>query len=271
MPFTGSHPAAILPLLRTPLPASALVIGSMAPDIPYYVPYVSGPTHSALGIVSIDLLLGLAAWLLWHGVLTAPALAAAPAYVRQRLVPQVRTGLSSRIGGLQLGLVLLGLVIGSATHVGWDAFTHAGRFGPAHLAILAERWHGLPGWHSAQYASTVLGGVTLLLWLVRWFRGAPVAPVHTVAGAGAGAGAWDWARRPSWVWPALLMVAALVGGIAAATSPSLRAAAFRGATHGAAAALALGLILAVSWHAARARRSPARRAPDHDRRLHHVR
>ena len=38
MPFTASHPAAILPFLRTPLPASALVAGSIAPDLPYYVP-----------------------------------------------------------------------------------------------------------------------------------------------------------------------------------------------------------------------------------------
>ena len=28
----------VLPFLRTPLPASALVIGSLAPDLPYYVP-----------------------------------------------------------------------------------------------------------------------------------------------------------------------------------------------------------------------------------------
>ena len=28
MPFTGSHPVAVLPLLRTPLPASALAVGA---------------------------------------------------------------------------------------------------------------------------------------------------------------------------------------------------------------------------------------------------
>jgi hypothetical protein len=34
VPFTGSHPAAVLPFLRWSMPASALVIGSMAPDFP---------------------------------------------------------------------------------------------------------------------------------------------------------------------------------------------------------------------------------------------
>ena len=38
MPFTGSHAAAVLPFARSRLPASALVIGSVAPDLPYYLP-----------------------------------------------------------------------------------------------------------------------------------------------------------------------------------------------------------------------------------------
>ncbi|MDQ7908342.1 DUF4184 family protein [Phytohabitans sp. ZYX-F-186] len=38
MPFTGSHPAAVLPLVRWGLPPAALVIGSMVPDLPYYLP-----------------------------------------------------------------------------------------------------------------------------------------------------------------------------------------------------------------------------------------
>lgn len=244
MPFTGSHPAAILPLLRTPLPASALVIGSMAPDIPYYEPFVSGPTHSALGLVTIDLLLGLAAWLLWHGILSAPALATAPAYVRQRLVPHVRTGLRSRLAAPgRLWLVVPALVIGSATHVGWDEFTHAGRFGPTHLAFLAASWQGVPGWHWAQYASTVLGGAMLLLWLRRWFRTATVASGPRVI-----------LERTSWAWATLAAVGLLVGGLAAMTSASLRAAAFHGATQGAGAALAVGLLLAVAWHLAQRRR-----------------
>ena len=59
MPFTPSHAAAVLPFLRTPLPASALVAGSVAPDLPYYLPGdLSWETHSALAVVTTDLLLG---------------------------------------------------------------------------------------------------------------------------------------------------------------------------------------------------------------------
>lgn len=37
MPFTPSHVAAALPFLRTPLIPAALVIGTMTPDLFYYL------------------------------------------------------------------------------------------------------------------------------------------------------------------------------------------------------------------------------------------
>ncbi len=63
---------------------SGLVIGSTAPDTPYYlpVPVGAGPTHSGIGVVTVDVVLGLAAWVVWHGLVVRPALAAAPAGVR---------------------------------------------------------------------------------------------------------------------------------------------------------------------------------------------
>ena len=38
MPFTLAHPAAVLPLCRRPLVASALVAGAVAPDLLYVGP-----------------------------------------------------------------------------------------------------------------------------------------------------------------------------------------------------------------------------------------
>jgi hypothetical protein len=74
VPFTGSHPAAVLPFLRTPLPASALVAGSMAPRPPVPPPVDVGlAAHTALAAVSTDLVLGGLLWGLWHGLVAAPA------------------------------------------------------------------------------------------------------------------------------------------------------------------------------------------------------
>ena len=81
MPFTGSHPAAVLPLLRTPLPASALVAGSIAPDVPSPLPGPPPWRRTALAVVTVEVMLGGLAWALWHALL-APAVL--PARVRGR-------------------------------------------------------------------------------------------------------------------------------------------------------------------------------------------
>src|SRR5689334_21985437 len=154
MPFTGSHPAAVLPFLRTPLPASALVIGSTAPDLPFYLPLPQWyATHTWLAAVTTDLLLGLLAWALWHGLLAGPALATAPAALRGRLDGRVVPGIAGRLTSARQGaLVVIALVLGTATHLGWDEFTHARRWGAEHVAALAESWGPLPGYRWLQYA-----------------------------------------------------------------------------------------------------------------------
>ncbi|MGW5677051.1 DUF4184 family protein [Streptomyces sp. NPDC003860] len=67
MPFTLSHPAAILPLIRHPLVVPALIAGSMAPDVPVFARtqateavwweplFNQTHTHSAAGAVGVDL------------------------------------------------------------------------------------------------------------------------------------------------------------------------------------------------------------------------
>lgn len=229
MPFTGSHPAAVLPLVASPLPTSALVLGSIAPDLPYYVPDDPGwPTHTAVGIVTVDLLLGLAAWLLWHGLLAAPALEAAPSGVRARV--HASPGLLPRLR--QLPLVVIALGVGAATHVGWDEFTHPGRFGTQHVHWLATSHGGLEGYRWAQYASGIVGAAALLLALLLWWRRTAPRPAG---------------RGLPWVWFALVSVATTVGVVSAASADSLRDAAFAGATRGGGAALLLALLLATIW------------------------
>ncbi|MDP9416901.1 MAG: DUF4184 family protein, partial [Actinomycetota bacterium] len=189
MPFTPSHVAAVLPLLRTPLPASALVAGSIAPDVPYYLPVLLGlPTHSALAVVTTDVVLGALAWLLWHALVAAPALAAAPAPLRARLSGRVELGVVRRVDSAQRVIALvLGLVVGAATHVGWDEFSHEGRWGTEHISQLGADWYGLAGYRWVQYASAVLGGAVLAGWLARWWRRTRPVPVPP-------------APVPRWIW-----------------------------------------------------------------------
>lgn len=60
------------------------------------------------------------------------------------------------------------VVIGAVAHVGWDEFTHPGRWGTAHVPALAAVWSSplgaLPGYQWAQYASGVFG-LDILAWV----------------------------------------------------------------------------------------------------------
>ena len=152
MPFTGSHPAAVLPLLRLGLPASALVIGSVTPDLPYYVdlPVTSAQTHSLTGVLGADLILGICAYLLWHLLLVPPLIWVAPAGLQRRIPDHLRTGPRLSTAG-DLARVGLALTIGALTHVLWDAFTHADRLGPRVLR----------GWTRSSTGCRCTGGCTL--------------------------------------------------------------------------------------------------------------
>lgn len=242
MPFTPSHAAAVLPFLRTPLPASALVIGSVAPDLPYYLPVeLPWDTHTASAVVTTNLLLGALAWVAWHGLLAAPAMAWAPGALRARLAG-LPLGLGARLGSARAVLLTaLALVVGAATHVLWDEFTHAGRWGTEHLPVLARAWGPLAGYRWLQYASGVVGGVILLLWLVRWWRRAPRAPLP--------------ARPAAWpVWGAIGAAGLLAGLAGAVAADDVRKAAWAGATWGGGAALAAAVLLAAVWQVRRRRR-----------------
>ncbi len=241
MPFTPSHAAAVLPLLRTGLPASALVAGSVAPDLPYFLPgRPDWATHTLLAVVGLDVLLAASIWVVWHGLLAAPALAAAPAGVRGRLAGRVPLGLRPRVGSARaLPATVAALAIGAATHVLWDEFTHAGRFGTEHLAVLRETTAGLPGYKWAQYASGLIGAAVLGLWFLRWWRRTPAHPVPPTPAT--------W-----WVYGGFLAAATVVGTAAILAHGVPPDAGFLGARVGGGTGAGLALAAAVGWHLRRA-------------------
>jgi hypothetical protein len=238
VPFTPSHAAAVLPFLRTPLPASALIAGSVAPDLPFYVPFeLPWRTHTASAVVTTDVLLALAAWAVWHGLLARPALRAAPAALRGRLVG-VPLGLRARLASPALvGWTVFATAVGAATHVLWDEFTHAGRWAPATFPVLGEQWGAMPGYGWLQYASSVLGGLVLLGWAVRWWRRTPVR------------GSGPPGRR--WPWVLLAVVASVTGTVAALPARDPGQVVYDAATWGGGTALGVAAVLAAVWQVRR--------------------
>ncbi|KRB76474.1 hypothetical protein ASE01_16090 [Nocardioides sp. Root190] len=157
MPVTIAHPAAVLPLRGLGLPLSAMVIGSMAPDLPVFSQSwgIYGFTHSVLGILTVDLAIALvllAFWDLWGRDALVDT---SPSAFRDRLPGRARIGRQAWI------LAPLAAVVGSITHVVWDAFTHSGRWGVRLIPWLQEEHGSLRGEQWAQYASGAIGVVVL--------------------------------------------------------------------------------------------------------------
>ncbi len=178
MPFTLSHAAAVVPLARGPLVPAALVVGAMAPDVPYFVkvpryagawyePFVNATTtHHWPGALTVAVPTAAALLAVWW-VVKAPL---AALVTRQRVgVPSDR---SDERGGRveRAGWVVVSLVLGVATHVLWDSFTHGDGFLVERVDALREpAFAGMDVARVLQHVSTVVGLVVLAVWAARAF------------------------------------------------------------------------------------------------------
>ena len=251
MPFTPAHVAAVLPVVGRERPRwvvpCALVIGSMVPDVLYFVPIgdYRAVSHSLRGLVTLDLLLGLVLAGLWR-IAAAPVLRdLSPPSVRLR-VPVPRA-LDQREWLWSVPCVLLG----GQTHLLWDSFTHGDGWAVHRWpqVLGRELFPGMPAFSAAQYASSAVGLAVVALWGLRTL--ADSEPVHAP-------GRRASRREGRVVWALLVVVPLVVAAgfavrAAVGGQPALMllyVAAVRGVS-------ALGLVATVVvqwWHVAVARR-----------------
>jgi hypothetical protein len=176
MPFTLAHPAAIIPIhkaLGSRTSLSALVIGSMMPDLAYFVRLgVSAQTsHSLHGIFLFCVPVGLIVFALFHLLLKRPAAALLPARMLSRLSPKSLD--PPQVSGTLLLSVILSLGLGAFTHIAWDAFTHADtlmvdRFDFLRMVIGPIGGYKLYVYKVLQHLSSLIGLLALALWIFRW-------------------------------------------------------------------------------------------------------
>ncbi|WP_234306728.1 DUF4184 family protein [Streptomyces sp. NRRL F-2890] len=172
LPFTLSHPAAVLPLLRRPFVPAALVMGALAPDVPYYLgelgvaatssgdwyePFLNATTtHGPLTGLLVNLPMALLLVFGWR-LVRGPLVALLPARVRVG-PPAAAPGAGPRVRARYAGWLVLSAVIGIATHLAWDAVTHGDGFLVTRAALLSEAvLGGLTVSRLLQTLSTVLG------------------------------------------------------------------------------------------------------------------
>ncbi|MEU0986996.1 DUF4184 family protein [Streptomyces sp. NPDC005953] len=190
MPFTLSHAAAVLPGLRRdgtahgPLVASALVMGSFSPDITYFAASVVPEamawgdfTHGLIGLLTVDVLVTALLVGLWW-VVRDPLLALLPPPLHLRVRAWL-TGPAIRWGPSYLVRFFVSAVIGAATHIFWDSFTHEGRWGTRMVPVLAETVGGFGVHKFAQYGSSAIALLVIGAFVVSALSQQPVPPPNS--------------------------------------------------------------------------------------------
>ncbi|MGH8297308.1 MAG: DUF4184 family protein, partial [Steroidobacteraceae bacterium] len=197
------------PLRRAPLLRTVpLIIGSMTPDVPYFLPWriakyiPQGATHTLLGTLTLDLPFGvmmlLFVWLL-RVPLAAPL---GPASQAKCLAAM------ERFGSRPLNWVLApaSLLIGSWTHLAWDSFTHPDGWMVSRISALSApvSFFSYTGelCHVLQYASSVFGLAVIAAWFALLPTPKPAPAVRNGARAAGG----------PLLLALLLAIAAAVGG-----------------------------------------------------------
>lgn len=176
MPFTLAHPAAVIPLRRFlgdwTVP-SALVVGSITPDLAYMFPVgiPRGASHSLAGLLWFCLPAGASVYLLFHLVLKQPLVSLASTNAGRRLSVITMPGLPAA----PWSAVLVSLLLGASTHLAWDAFTHESgvavrAFAPLRAEVFLIGSYRVFVYKVLQHGSSVFGLCVLAWWTLAWQR-----------------------------------------------------------------------------------------------------
>ncbi|MFC6998560.1 DUF4184 family protein [Rufibacter roseus] len=188
MPFTFSHPAAVLPILALPQrwrSATGLIVGSMTPDFEKFIrmstedPY----SHTWRSIFYFNLPLGLVLAFLFHLVIRDTLVKHSPVFVRQRFIRLLDFNWWKYFRK-QYFVVVLSLLAGTISHILWDSFTHKDGRGVQLLPFLEMELSGgedkLYLFEVLQTVSSVIG-LAIILFFVFRLRKNPIREILSLA------------------------------------------------------------------------------------------
>lgn len=174
MPFTLSHSAAVLPFVRSKhLSATGLIVGTMVPDFEYFfrmnVQGIYG--HTIFGILYFDIPVAIALAFVFHSVAKKNLIDNMPVFFQARFQEIRNSNFTAYFKEHKL-VFILSVIIGTATHIIWDGFTHNRQF---FVQALPQIYEGrtvdfmgahYPLWYALQYVSTVVGLVILGVYIL---------------------------------------------------------------------------------------------------------
>ena len=171
MPFTFSHPAAVLPLKYLApswISLTGLVVGSVTPDFEYFIRMrdESKYSHTLAGLFWYDLPVALILSFLFHDVVRNSLTNNLPLILKSRLI-KFNSFDWNRHFLKNWPVVAVSVIIGAASHLIWDRFTHAHGYFVDAIPLLkktiAISGHHIPIFALLQHGGTVVGGIVVML------------------------------------------------------------------------------------------------------------
>ena len=179
MPLTFAHPVIVLPLRRWFLFA-ALACGAMAPDILYFLPvsrFVDRKYgHEFPGLITFSLPAAIILWLLWRYWLRDAVIALLPTEEQQKWTPNEQP-FDARSPRAWL-MMLVAVVIGIASHIFLDGFSHRDGWGTEHIGLLTQTSvrlvnRNVAAYKLIQYFGSLVGLGVLAAWYLWWSEHVP--------------------------------------------------------------------------------------------------
>jgi len=174
MPLTFAHPAIILPLnslSKRYISLTGLIVGSVVPDFEYFIrmKVYSIYSHTWFGLLWFDLPLAIALTFVYHGLVRDRLIANLPSALYKRLTPYTQFNWNQYFAKYFF-VVIISVLIGAASHLFWDSFTHINGYFVSAWGMSREAsilgLH-LPLYKFIQHISTLLGGMVVIIALLK--------------------------------------------------------------------------------------------------------
>ncbi len=137
MPIPLSHPVLVLPLRKTKLNFSGLIIGSMAPDFIYFFQNNAGGQfgHTFEGAFTFCLPVSLLFYFLFHYFIKLPLFSTLAPIDRENCKHLLK---NDKISLKHILILSISILIGVLSHTVWDSFTHSYGWSVEHFPILQQ-------------------------------------------------------------------------------------------------------------------------------------
>jgi hypothetical protein len=169
MPLTFSHPAVILPAKYLPekwVSMTGLIIGSITPDFEYFLRMrvISIYSHTWIGMFWFDLPLAVLLTFVYHYIIRNSFICNLPVFLKKRLSRYMDFKWINYFKH-HFFKVIICLLLGIASHIFWDGFTHPGGDFVKMIPWLKEGsnifGYHIPNSRLLHIISTIIGGIII--------------------------------------------------------------------------------------------------------------